>query len=143
MAKRNATARWDGTLKEGDGRMAFGSGAFEGRYSFSSRFEEGEGTNPEELVGAAHAGCFTMFLSGVLTEAGHEPESLETQAAVHIRQGDDGPEIPRIELRVRGSVPGVSADEFTRHAQTAKENCPVSKALAGVGEVTVDAELAS
>jgi osmotically inducible protein OsmC len=142
MARRQATARWEGSLKEGTGSMAFGSGAFEGAYSFQSRFEEGTGTNPEELIGAAHAGCFSMALSGELGRAGHEPESIETEASVHLTPADGGGfEISRIDLRTRGRVPGIDAEEFRRHAETAKQNCPVSQALASVPEITVDASL--
>jgi len=141
MALRTSTAHWDGNLKDGGGKVALGSGAWEGAYTFKSRFEEGDGTNPEELIAAAHAGCFSMFLSGVLGEAGHEPESIETEARVHLRVGDGGPEIHQIDLVTRGRVPGLDADEFAKHAQTAKQNCPVSKALAGVGEITLDAQL--
>jgi osmotically inducible protein OsmC len=120
--------------------MSFGSGAFEGAYSAASRFEEGEGTNPEELIGAAHAGCFSMALSLALGEAGHDPESIETDATVHIDPADGGFAITRIELSTRGRVPGIDASEFERYAQAAKEGCPVSKALAGV-QISVDAQL--
>jgi osmotically inducible protein OsmC len=139
MPKRKAEARWEGSLQGGGGTMAFGSGAYEGPYSFQSRFEEGDGTNPEELIGAAHAGCFSMFLSLVLGEAGHEPESIETDATVHLDKQDGGFAITRIELATRGRVPGVDAAEFERHADAAKQNCPVSKALAV--EISVDASL--
>ncbi len=142
MAARTANALWEGSLREGRGQMSLGSGAFEGAYSFTSRFEEGEsGTNPEELVAAAHAGCFSMQLSGVLNKAGHEPESVETEATVHLDKGADGFSITRIELRTRGRVPNIDADEFRTHAETAKEICPVSRALGGVGSIEVEAEL--
>ena len=140
MATRTAEARWDGSFKRGGGSMSFGSGAFEGAYSAASRFEEGEGTNPEELIGAAHAGCFSMALSLALGEAGHDPESIETDATVHIDPADGGFAITRIELSTRGRVPGIDASEFERYAQAAKEGCPVSKALAGV-QISVDAQL--
>lgn len=143
MALRQATAQWNGTLQAGDGKMAFGSGAFEGAYSFKSRFEEGTGTNPEELIGAAHAGCFSMALSGVLEKAGYEPESIETEATVHLNPVEGGFAIQRIDLKTTGRVPGLNAEEFTEHAETAKQGCPVSKALAAVGEITVEATLAS
>lgn len=142
MPARSAEARWEGSLKDGHGTMALGSGAFEGQYSFSSRFEEGTGTNPEELIGAAHAGCFSMALSLILGEAGHPPEQISTSARVHLEPAGDGFAIPRIELQCGGRVPGISADEFAEHANTAKENCPVSKALAGV-DINLDANLAS
>ena len=128
MSVRNASANWNGTLKEGEGTMSLGSGAFEGAYSFSSRFEEGTGTNPEELIGAAHAGCFSMFLAALLTDAGYTPTSVNTTAKVHLRQG---PTITLIELESQANVPGVENAELQELAIQAKENCPVSKALAG------------
>lgn len=142
MALRQATARWDGSLQEGDGTMAFGSGAFEGAYSFKSRFEEGTGTNPEELIAAAHAGCFSMFLAGVLGKAGHDAESIETEAIVHLNPVEGGFAIQRIDLKATGRVPGLSAEEFSRHAAASKQSCPVSQALAAVPEITVEATLA-
>src|SRR5215211_4434120 len=132
MPERSATARWEGGLQGGKGRMAFGSGAFEGQYSFSSRFEEGTGTNPEELIGAAHAGCFTMALSNILATAGHPPTKLNTVASVELDRTDAGPTITRIGLRVDGEVPGIDEETFRSHAEDAKANCPVSRALAGV-----------
>jgi osmotically inducible protein OsmC len=123
--------------------MAFGSGAFEGAYSAKSRFEEGEGTNPEELIAAAHAGCFSMALSLVLGGAGHEPESIETEAEVSIQKAGDGFEINRIALTTSGRVPGIDEEEFRRHAEAAKQGCPVSKALAAVPEITLEARLES
>jgi osmotically inducible protein OsmC len=126
----------------GEGTMKFGSGAFEGKYSFASRFEDGPGTNPEELIGAAHAGCFSMAFAGELQRAGHEPQSVETSARVHIDKSGDGFTITRIELDTTASVPGIDDDEFQRIATAAKEGCPVSRALGGVGEITLDAKLA-
>jgi osmotically inducible protein OsmC len=126
----------------GEGTMKFGSGAFEGKYSFASRFEDGPGTNPEELIGAAHAGCFSMAFAGNLQRAGHEPQSVETSARVHIDKDGDGFTITRIELDTTASVPGIDEDEFQQIAKAAKEGCPVSRALAGVGEITLDAKLA-
>jgi lipoyl-dependent peroxiredoxin len=143
MPTRTATAKWDGPFNRGSGSMSFGGGAFEGSYSASSRFEEGEGTNPEELIAAAHAGCFSMALALALGEAGHEPESIETQANVTISKVGDGFEIDRIDLRTSGRVPGIDQGEFERLAGTAKDGCPVSKALASVDEITVEARLAS
>jgi lipoyl-dependent peroxiredoxin len=140
MATRSANAKWEGALRDGSGTMALGSGAFEGQYSFSSRFEEGTGTNPEELVGAAHAGCFSMALANILAEAGHKPERIETSARVHLGQVEGQPAITRIELSTAGKVPDVDDEEFQRHASAAKEGCPVSKALAGV-EISLDASL--
>ena len=142
MPTRSASARWDGSFKRGEGTMAFGSGAFEGAYSAASRFEEGEGTNPEELIGAAHAGCFSMAFALALNEAGHEPESVATDADVHINPAEGGGfEINRIDLRTRARVPGIEPDEFSRIAEAAKAGCPVSKALGGVGEIVLDAQL--
>jgi lipoyl-dependent peroxiredoxin len=126
----------------GEGTMKFGSGAFEGKYSFASRFEDGSGTNPEELIGAAHAGCFSMAFAGELQRAGHEPQSVETSARVHIDKSGDGFTITRIELDTTASVPGIDDDEFQRIATASKEGCPVSRALGGVGEITLDAKLA-
>ena len=141
MPRRRAEARWDGSLTEGDGTMWMASGAYEGPYSFESRFEEGTGTNPEELIAAAHAGCFSMQLSGVLGKAGHEPESVETEATVHLDKSEGGFSITRIALRTRGRVPGIDADEFRTHAETAKDICPVSRALGAVESIEVEAEL--
>lgn len=140
MPTRKAEAIWNGTIKEGSGNLSFGSGAYEGPYSFRSRFQEGEGTNPEELIGAAHAGCFAMALSGILTEEGLEPKSINAEAHVNL-DGDQGA-ITTIELSVKASVPDIDEDTFKKHAQSAKENCPVSKALAGV-DISVDAQLLS
>ena len=139
MPTRDAHAHWEGGLRDGKGTMRLGSGAYEGAYSFSSRFEEGAGTNPEELIGAAHAGCFSMFLSKVLEDAGNPPTSIETTAKVHLQAGVG---ITRIDLVTRGAVPGVDEATFKQHAENAKENCPVSKALAAT-EITVDAGLQS
>jgi osmotically inducible protein OsmC len=121
--------------------MALGSGAFEGPYSAQSRFEDGSGTNPEELLGAAHAGCFSMALSLALGQAGHPPESIETEATVHIERADDGFAINRIDLVTRARVPGIEDAAFQETAQAAKAGCPVSKALASVPEITLDATL--
>ena len=141
MAVRTANARWEGALQDGSGTMAFGSGAFEGQFSYASRFEEGPGTNPEELIGAAHAGCFSMAFANTLATAGHDPQRVETTARVHLEPADDGPSITRVELSTEAEVPGIEADEFQQLAETAKANCPVSKALAGV-EISLDATLA-
>ncbi len=143
MATRNGNAEWKGDLKGGSGDLTVGDGVFTGQYSFSSRFEEGEGTNPEELIAAGHAACFSMALANILAEAGHEPQSVRTTAKVHLRMTDAGPALARIDLETVGSVPGLDADHFTRHAEEAKAGCPVSKALAGVPEITLDARLES
>jgi osmotically inducible protein OsmC len=139
MPTRIANAHWEGDFKRGGGTVAVGSGAFESPYNFSGRFEDGTGTNPEELLGAAHAACFTMALSVGLTSAGTPPEALDTEAKVTISQVDGGFEITKIELTVRGTVPGLDADGFKAAAQAAKEGCPLSKALAAVKEITLDA----
>jgi osmotically inducible protein OsmC len=141
MTNRSATARWQGSLKEGGGTVALGTGTIETPISFSSRFEEGEGTNPDQLLAGALAGCFTMALSHVLTEAGNPADSLETHADVTLRQSDEGLAITRIDLKLRGSVPGVDQEQFAEHAAAAKAGCAVSKALAAVDEVTLDAAL--
>lgn len=143
MPRRVADARWEGALQEGSGTMRLGGGAYEGPYSFQSRFEEGDGTNPEELIAGAHAGCFSMALSGELGRAGHSPESVETSATVHLERAGAGFEIARIDLRTRVRAPGLEPDELRRHAEAAKDGCPVSQALGGVGGIEVEAELAS
>jgi osmotically inducible protein OsmC len=141
MAVRNAEAEWNGSLKEGKGRVKLGSGAFEGQYSFSSRFESGTGTNPEELIGAAHAGCFTMALSAGLGRAGLTPTRLHTTAKVHLGVVDGSPTITQIDLDVDGEVPGLDAATFTKHAEEAKKACLVSRALAGVPTINLTATL--
>jgi lipoyl-dependent peroxiredoxin len=141
MPTRKAQARWEGSLQDGQGTMRMQTGAFEGPYSFQSRFEEGDGTNPEELIAAAHAGCFSMALSGGLGNAGYEPESVETTASVHLDKADGGFKISRIELDTKARVPGIDESTFQREAQAAKEGCPVSQALAAV-DITLRAELA-
>ena len=141
MPTRTAEARWDGSLQEGNGTMRMASGAYEGPYSFQSRFEEGDGTNPEELIAAAHAGCFSMALSGELGKAGHTAESVETEATVHLDKVEGGFAIKRIELRTRASVPGVDESAFQEAAEAAKKGCPVSQALAAVESIELDAQL--
>jgi osmotically inducible protein OsmC len=141
MPARTATARWEGGLQTGQGQVRLGSGAFEGPYSFQSRFEDGAGTNPEELIGAAHAGCFSMALTVGLERAGYSPTSVETSARVHLERGDDGFSIPRIDLETTATVPGIDDATFQEHAEQAKAGCPVSKALAAV-DIRLDAKLA-
>jgi osmotically inducible protein OsmC len=138
MPVRTSSAEWKGTLKEGSGTMRLASGAFEGPFTFASRFESGPGTNPEELIGAAHAGCFSMFLAALLSEAGFPPRSIRTRAAVHL---EAGPTIARIDLVTEAEVPGIDEKAFQAHAEAAKKNCPVSKALAGP-QLTLSATLA-
>lgn len=139
MPVRSSQASWNGDLREGDGTMTIGDGVYEGGYSFASRFQEGEGTNPEELIGAAHAGCFSMALANGLAEDGHEPETVNTTARVHLEDGT----ITEIELIVEGTVPGIDDQTFREYAEDAKENCPVSRALGSVETITVDASLAN
>jgi lipoyl-dependent peroxiredoxin len=143
MATRNGSAEWRGDLRGGEGDLTVGDGVFKGAYSFSSRFEEGEGTNPEELIAAAHAACFTMALSNILAEHGHAPESVRTDARVHLRQTDAGPTIQRIDLETEGRVADIDQAHFAEHAEEAKAGCPVSRALAGVEEMNVTARLAA
>jgi osmotically inducible protein OsmC len=142
MAVRKAEAVWEGNLQEGKGTMKLGSGAFEGAYSFASRFQEGTGTNPEELIGAAHAGCFSMFLSAVLSKGGYPPKRVHTTATVHLEQVDGAPWITKINLNCEANVPGVDQKTFAEQVEASKKGCPVSKALTGV-EISVDAKLVS
>jgi osmotically inducible protein OsmC len=141
MATRQGSAEWKGDLQGGSGELVVGDGVFTGAYTFKSRFEEGDGTNPEELIGAAIAACYSMQLSHMLAEAGHEPESVNTTASVHLQRGDSGPEIQRIALEAVGVVPDIDQQHLEQHAAEAKDACLVSKALAGVGEITLDAKL--
>jgi lipoyl-dependent peroxiredoxin len=140
MAIRTSEAEWRGDLKGGRGEIRLGSGAFSGNYSFQSRFEEGQGTNPEELIAAAHAGCFSMALSARLAESGHPPAKVHTTAKVHFGPVPGGFAITRIDLATEGSVPGIDAETFEKRAEEAKQNCPVSKALQAV-EITLTARL--
>ena len=142
MPVRSADAQWEGPLQGGKGQMRFGSGAFEGAYSFSSRFEDGAGTNPEELIAAAHAGCFSMALSGGLGRAGFTPDSVHTTAKVHLDKGDAGFRISAIELETEADVPGIDDAAFQKEAVAAKVGCPVSQALAAV-DITLNARLVS
>ena len=142
MATRTGSAEWNGDLQGGGGRLTVGDGVFEGEYSFASRFEEGEGTNPEELIAAAHAACFSMALSNILAENGHTPDSVRTGARVYLRSVDGTPTIARVELETEGKVGGLSEEEFRGYAEQAKNDCPVSRALAGVSEMEVSARLA-
>lgn len=138
MATRKADAVWEGSLKEGKGRMKFGT--YEGAFTWSSRFEEGEGTNPEELLGAAHAGCFSMSFSSNLGKAGFTPNRIQTSATVTIELVEGKNRITRIHLETQAQVPGIDAAKFQEIANIAKEGCPVSAALTGV-EITLDAKL--
>jgi lipoyl-dependent peroxiredoxin len=140
MAKRTASAVWEGTLREGKGTVKLGSGAFEGAYSFASRFEEGKGTNPEELIGAAHAGCFSMALAAGLTRGGFSPKRISTTASVSLEKVGEAFKITRIELNTEAEIPGIDENTFQEQADTAKKNCPVSQALAGT-EISLNAKL--
>ena len=132
MPTRKAEATWNGDLKNGKGQMSFGSGAYKGSYSFKSRFEDGTGTNPEELIGAAHAGCYSMALSADLAEAGFAPESVTTHADVTLEIVDGNPAITTIVLSVKAQISDIEEEKFMEFAEGAKKNCPVSKALSGV-----------
>jgi osmotically inducible protein OsmC len=139
---RRAQASWQGTVPDGGGRIALGSGAFEGPFTLKARVEDVErATNPEELIGAGEAGCFTMSLASLLSEAGHPPTALRTTASVRLEQQEQGFAITRIAIKTVGDVPGVDAETFARMAEEAKATCPVSRALAGT-EITIEATLA-
>jgi lipoyl-dependent peroxiredoxin len=141
MTVRESEARWQGSLKEGSGRVRLGSGAFEGAYSFPSRFENGAGTNPEELIAAAHAGCFSMALTAILGEAGFTPTLIRTVAKAHLAFTDAGPTLTRIDIDTEGDVPGIDDASFQQHAEAAKARCLVSRALTGVAAITLRAKL--
>ena len=141
MATRNATAEWQGDLRNGSGSFEVASGLLSGKYSFKTRFEDEPGTNPEELIAAAHSSCFSMALSNILAEAGHTADSVRTTAQVHLRTLDGGPTINQIDLVTEGRVPGIDQEQFATYAEQAKQGCPVSRALAGVGDITLDAKL--
>ncbi len=141
MPVRTADAEWTGTLREGSGHMHLGGGAFDGAYSFSSRFEEGEGTNPEELIAAAHAGCFSMALSGNIVKAGLTPGSIKTVARVRMEKTDAGNTITAIELDTQVTTEGLDDATLQELAEQTKATCPVSRALAAVPSVTVTATL--
>jgi osmotically inducible protein OsmC len=141
MTIRESEARWEGSLKEGSGRVRLGSGTFEGAYSFPSRFESGGGTNPEELIAAAHAGCFSMALTAILGEAGFTPTLIRTIVKAHLGFTEAGPTLTRIDIETEGEVPGIDGDGFQQHAEAAKTRCLVSRALAGVPAMTLKARL--
>ena len=140
MVARKAEAEWQGDLPSGSGKISLGSGAYTGAYSFRSRFESGDGTNPEELIAAAHAGCFSMALSHGLASAGHKPERVHTSATVDLEKQGAGFAITRIRLVCEARVPGIDAATFKQQADTAKANCPVSKALSAT-PIELDARL--
>ncbi len=140
MADRKASAIWEGTVKEGKGIMHFAG--YDGPFTYASRFEEGDGTNPEELIGAAHAGCYSMALSSGLTKAGFPPEKIETTAHVALRNIDGKTTITKSHLVSKARVPGITVEKFLEIAEATKLGCPVSRALAGV-EISLEAELIS
>lgn len=140
MPTRKADAVWNGDLKSGNGTVKFGGGAFEGSYTFASRFENGKGTNPEELIGAAHAACYSMALSAALAQSGYSPESVHTRAEVDLEKVDEGFAITTVTLNTEATVPGIDKDTFMEHAEGAKNNCPVSRAL-GALEIKLNATL--
>jgi lipoyl-dependent peroxiredoxin len=142
MPVRTSDATWEGNLKEGKGSYQLGKGAYQGSYSFPSRFEEGEGTNPEELVAAAHAACFSMAFSNALDKEGHTPTRVHTVAKVHLEKGEGGFSIPKIDLQTVAEVPGIDDAKFQEVAKQAKEGCPISKLLAAA-EISLDAKLSS
>jgi lipoyl-dependent peroxiredoxin len=141
MPVRSANAEWKGDLQSGNGTMKLQSGAYEGPYSFSSRFEEGTGSNPEELIAAAHAGCFSMAFSGALTKAGFAPNSIRTKANVHLDKKEAGFTITRIRLETEADVPNIGEAQFQEIAEGAKKGCPISRALGAVETIEVDARL--
>ena len=143
MTVRNGSAEWYGNVEDGSGTVTVGDGVFEGAYSYDSRFGAGKGTNPEQLLAAAHASCFTMALSNILSATGHAPESLRTSARVQLRNIDGVPTLARIDLETEGRVTGVDEQQFQAHADEAKRVCPVSRALAGIPEIVLTAKLAA
>jgi len=143
MTTRTGSAEWHGDVESGSGTVTVGDGFFVGPYSYGSRFGQEDGTNPEQLLAAAHAACFTMALSVILDAAGHAPEWLRTYARVHLRNLDGVPTLARIDLDLEGHVPGVDEREFETYADRAKRVCPVSRALAGIPEIVLTAKLAS
>ncbi len=142
MPMRKSSAIWEGNLKEGKGRVRLGSGAYEGHYSFASRFEEAQGTNPEELIAAAHAGCFSMALAGGLSKAGYVPKRIATTAQVTIENTPAGARITHVDLFCEAAVPGIREELFNEKAEDAKTNCPVSQALTGT-TISLQAQLVS
>ncbi|MDZ5444116.1 OsmC family protein [Micromonospora sp. 4G57] len=143
MPIRTASASWQGNLTDGAGTVRTGKGGLTGTYSFKSRFEEGEGTNPEELIGAAHSACFSMALSKQLADAGATDIAVDTTAKVHFDKTDAGMSVTRIDLETVGQVPGMDEAQFTKLAEAAKENCPISRLLSPGAQVSLTARLAA
>jgi lipoyl-dependent peroxiredoxin len=140
MPVRKGSAEWKGSLAEGSGELRTASGVVDASYTAAARFETDEGTNPEELIGAAHAACFSMALAAGLSRAGHVPDSIRTEARVHLEKGDSGFSVTKIELSTEGRVPGISEEAFREHAEGAKAGCPISRALAAV-DIRLEARL--
>ena len=143
MTARNGSAEWHGRAERGSGTITVGNGVFEGAYSYDSRFGDAAGTNPEQLLAAAHAGCFTMALANALSAAGHEPESLRTSAQIQLRNLDGAITLAHIDLDTEGDVPGIDERQFHSYAEAAKRDSPVSRALAGIPEIVLTAKLLS
>jgi lipoyl-dependent peroxiredoxin len=141
MTARNGSAEWHGNVESGSGNVIVGDGVFEGAYSYESRFAEGPGTNPEQLIAAALAACFTMAVANILSTAGHPPESVRTNADLRLRNIDGAPTLARIDLDVEGRLADVDQQQFQRYADDAKTTCPVSRALAGIPEIVVTATI--
>jgi lipoyl-dependent peroxiredoxin len=141
MPVRTSEAEWTGTLREGNGHMRLGGGAWEGPYTWSSRFEEAQGTNPEELIAAAHAGCFSMALAGNIVKEGATPGDIRTTARVHLERGEAGSSIAAIELECEAQADAIDEDTFRRLLEQTKDTCPVSKALSAVPSITVSGKL--
>jgi lipoyl-dependent peroxiredoxin len=141
MPIRTSSARWQGNLTEGSGTIRTGKGGYQGNYSFKSRFEEGEGTNPEELIAAAHAGCFSMAFSKGLADAGFTPTSVDTTAKVHLDKVEGGFGVTRIDLETVGDVPGIDESTFQKIAEDAKQNCPISRLLSPGAQISLTATL--
>jgi osmotically inducible protein OsmC len=142
MTARNGSADWRGDIKNGSGTVTVGNGVFQGAYSYETRFGESAGTNPEQLIAAAQAACFTMALAAMLGAAGHVPESLRTNTVVHLRNINGAPTLVRLDIDTEGHVSGVDEQQFRRFAEDAKKNCPVARALAGIPEIVVTVKLA-
>jgi osmotically inducible protein OsmC len=141
MTARNGSAEWHGSMRDGSGTVTVGDGVFHGAFSYGSRFGEEAGTNPEQLIAAAHAGCFTMALSSILTTAGKPPASLRTSARIEMRNIDGAPTLTRVDLETEGQVTGIDSGQFQQYADEAKRTCPVSRALAGIPEMSLTAKL--
>lgn len=142
MPTRKSTAIWEGKLRDGNGTIKVGANVFEGKYSFASRFEEGDGTNPEELLAAAHAGCFSQAFSLELEKAGFDPQRIETTARVNLTKADNGFKISTVDLQTKANVPGIEPSKFHELAENAKDNCPVSQLFQGA-QISVNATLSS